>query len=82
MYGSLWRVYGSRGKQAVYVSVGQSTGSLGLSTAVYRKSTAVYRKSTAVYGSVGEATRSLGESTGSKEMSSQVLGGLGEFTVV
>ena len=75
MYGSLWKVYGSRGKQAVYVSVGQSTGSLGLSTAVYRKSMAVY-------GSVREATRSLGESTGSKGMSSQVLGGLGEFTVV
>ena len=43
---------------------------------------AVYRKSTAVYGRVGEATRSLGESTDSKGMSSQVLGGLGEFTVV
>ena len=36
----------------------------------------------AVYGSVGEATESLGESTDSKGMSSQVLGDLGEFTVV
>ena len=36
----------------------------------------------AVYGSVGEATESVGESTDSKGMSSQVLGDLGEFTVV
>ena len=36
----------------------------------------------AVYGSVGEATESLGESMDSKGMSSQVLGDLGEFTVV
>ena len=43
---------------------------------------AVYRKSTAVYGSPGEATRSLGESTGSKGMSSQLLGGLAESSVV
>ena len=69
MYGSLWRVYGSLGKEAIYISVWQSTGSLG-------QSTAVYRKSMAVYCSVGEATRSLGESTGSKVMYSQVLGGL------
>ena len=75
MYGSLWRVYGSLGKEAIYVSVGQSTGSLG-------QSTAVYRKSTAVYGSVGEATGSLGEPTGSKGMYSQVLGGLVESLVV
>ena len=36
----------------------------------------------AVYGSPGEATLSLGESTGSKGMSSQVFGGLGESTLV
>ena len=36
----------------------------------------------AVYGSPGEATWSLGESMGSKGMSSQVLGGLGESTPV
>ena len=75
MYRSLWRVYGSLGKEAIYVSVGQSTGSLG-------QSTAVYRKSTAVYGNIGEATGSLGESTGSKVMYSQVLGGLVESLVV
>ena len=75
MYGHLWRIYGSLRKEAVYVSVGQSTCSLGLSTAVYRKSTAVH-------GSIGEATTSLGESTGSKGMSSQVLGGLAESSVV
>ena len=53
MYGSLWRVYGSLGKEAIYVSVGQSTGSLG-------QSMAVYRKSMVVYGSVREATGNLG----------------------
>ena len=52
------------------------------STAVYRKSTAVYRKSTAVYGCPGQVTLSLGETMGSKGMSSQVLGGIGESTVV
>ena len=36
----------------------------------------------AVYGSLGQATGSLRESTGSKGMSSQVLGGLWETTVV
>ena len=75
MYASLWRVYNSVGKEAIYVSVGQSTGSLG-------QSTAVYRKSMVVYGSVGEATGSLGESTGSKVMYSQLLGGLVESLVV
>ena len=42
----------------------------------------VYRKSMAIYGSLGQATGSLRESTGSKGMSSQVMGGLGESTVV
>ena len=75
MYGILWRVYGSLFKEAIYVSVGQTTGSLG-------QSTAVYRKSTAVYGCVGEATGSPRESTVSKVIYSQVLGGLVESLVV
>ena len=36
----------------------------------------------AVYGSLGQATGSVRESTGSKGMSSQVFGCLGESTVV
>ena len=78
MYDSLRNAMESIGilaKYTVYVGEGQSTGSLG-------QSAAVYSKSAAVYGSLGQATGSLEESTGSKGMSSQVLGGLGEFTVV
>ena len=75
VYGILWRVYSSLGKQAIYISVGQSTGCL-------CQSAGIYSKSMAVCVSLGQANGSLRESTGSKGMSSQVLGGRGESTVV
>ena len=57
MYRSLWSVYGSLDKEAVYVSVGQSRSVYGSLQEVYSS-----------IGSVGETTGSLGESTGSKQM--------------
>ena len=49
MYGSLGKSMQSLGKLAVYVGVGQSTGTLGQFTAVYRHSRSVYGSLQEVY---------------------------------